>query len=177
MLNKKALLAAALTALVTFGASAAPAASGATATGNFTVNLTVNSTCTVTTTTASNVTFTPVVANTTPGIGSGQFSVNCSNTTPFNIGLAPSNNSTTGAGVMAGPGGATIAYQLYQDSGATTVWGNTATSSSTGNGRSGIGAGMATAQALSETVYAAVTGSTNVAPGAYSDTVTINVNY
>lgn len=174
---KKTLLAAALTAVVSFGASAAPAASGATATGTFHVNLTVNSTCVVNTTAASDVNFTAVNAGTAPTSGQGSFSVNCSNTTPFNIGLAPSNNSTSGTGVMTGPGGATIAYQLYSDAATKTAWGNTATASSVGNGVSGTGTGMASANAIAETVYAAVTGSTDVAPGAYTDTVTINVNY
>ena len=108
--------------------------------------------------------------------GSTNIGVTCSNTTPYYIGLAPQNVAgTTGAGTMKGTGGNTnsITYQLYSNSSLSTVWGNTATTTSVGNGVAGTGSG--TAQAL--TVYAKVTGSTDVKPDTYSDTVQINVNY
>lgn len=176
LLNKKTLLAAAMLAAVGFGTTA----SANVATGTFTVSLTVNKTCSVTTSSSSNITFTSVNAGTAPTSANGSFSVNCSNTTPFYVGLAPQNvTSTTGAGTMKGTGSnaSTIAYQLYQNSGLTTVWGNTATTTSAGNGVSGTGTGMSSTKAISETVYAAVTGSTDVTPDTYSDTVTINVNF
>lgn len=173
---KKILLAAAVFAAVGFGTTA----SANVATGTFTVSLTVNKTCSVTTSSSSNITFTSVNAGTAPTSANGSFSVNCSNTTPFYVGLAPQNvTSTTGVGTMKGTGSntSTIAYQLYQNSGLTTVWGNTATTTSAGNGVSGTGAGMGGSKAIAETVYAAVTGSTDVTPDTYSDTVTINVNF
>lgn len=173
---KKILLAAAVFAAVGFGTSA----SANIATGTFNVSLTVNKTCSVTTTSSSNITFSSVNAGTAPTSANGTFSVNCSNTTPFNVGLAPSNASTAGTGTMKGTGSnstTTVAYQLYQNTGLTTVWGNTATASSVGNGVAGTGNGMNSSKAISETVYAAVTGSTDVAPDTYSDTVTINVNF
>jgi Uncharacterized secreted protein len=175
MLLKKSLLVAALLATSAIGTTAAATV----ATGNFTVSLKVNSTCAVNTTAASNISLAAVNAGVTTATLPGTFSVNCSNKTPFNVGLAPSNNSTTGVGALAGTAGnsATIAYALYQDAGGATPWGNTATSSAKGNGESGTGAGMATAKAQSFTVYANATGSTDVQPDTYTDTVTINVNY
>jgi spore coat protein U-like protein len=172
---KKILLAAAVFAAVGFGTTA----SANIATGTFNVSLTVNKTCSVTTTSSSNITFSSVNAGTAPISANGTFSVNCSSTTPFNVGLAPSNASTAGAGVMKGTGSntTTVAYQLYQNTGLTTVWGNTATASSVGNGVAGTGNGMNSSKAIPQTVYAAVTGSTDVAPDTYSDTVTINVNF
>lgn len=172
---KKTLLA---TALVVFG-GVAMSASAAISTNTFTVSLKVNSTCKVNVSAASNITLGPVDAGVAPTIQSGTFSVNCSNKTPFYVGLAPKGTSTTGAGLLAGfttPAN-TIAYQLYQDSAGATVWGNTATTTSAGNGESGTGAGMAAGKAVSFTAYANATGSTDVAPDTYSDIVTINVNF
>ena len=153
-------------------------ASAGLATGTFQVSLKVNATCAVTAGAASNITLGPVNAGTATTVQSNTFKVNCSNKTPFFVGLAPSNANTAGAGVLAGTGGntATIAYQLYQDAG-TTIWGNTATTTSAGNGKSGTGAGMAAANAVTFTAYANATGSTDVQPDTYSDTVTINVNF
>ncbi len=141
------------------------------------MTLVVNKTCAVNTTAASNITLglRQWRASATT-VQSGAFSVNCAKTVPFFIGLAPTGASTTGAGNLAGPGG-NIAYQLYQNTGGTTVWGNTATATAVGNGESGTGAGMAAGNAQPFTVYANATGSTDVQPGTYTDTVTINVNY
>ncbi len=174
MLMKKTLLAAAVAAVAGLSLNA----SASTATGSFTVTLVVNKTCTVTTTAASNITLGPVAAGGTTTIANGTFAAFCSNPTPFTVGLAPSNANTAGAGVLHGAiGGNTrhIAYQLYQNAGGTTIWGNTATVGNAGNGESGTGAGVATAQNF--TVYANATGSTNVEPDTYSDTVTITVNF
>ena len=155
--------------------------SAATATGTFTVSLTVNKTCVVNTTSASNITLPAVNAGAATTQTSGTFTVNCSNLTPFYVGLQPSGSSTTGAGTLKGGIGntSTIPYQLYQGGSGTTIWGNTATTSSVGNGMSGTGAGMSSAKAVSFNVSANTTGtnSTDVQPDTYSDTVTINVNF
>ena len=174
MFMKKTLLVAAVAAIAGLSLNA----SANTATGLFTVTLVVNKTCTVTTTAASNITLGPVNAGGTTTIANGTFAAFCSNLTPFTVGLAPSNANTAGAGVLHGAIGgnnATIAYQLYQNAGGTTIWGNTASVGNAGNGESGTGAGVATAQNF--TVYANATGSTNVQPDTYSDTVTITVNF
>lgn len=175
MMLKKTLLAAAVFALVGFAMSA----SANVATGTFNVSLTVNKTCAVNTTAASNITLAAVNAGATTATLPGTFTVNCSNKTPFNVGLAPSNSNTAGAGTLAGTAGnlATIAYALYQDAGGATPWGNTATAATVGNGKSGTGGGMAAGKAVSFTAYANATGSTDVQPDTYSDTVTINVNF
>ena len=170
---KKSLLAAALTLAATFGANATTTSS------TFTVNLTINPTCSVSS--PNNVNFGSTnAATTTPTLqATASFTVACSNTTPFTVGLQPNSTSTaanagTGVGNMTGPGagGTTaIAYQLFSNSAYSTVWGNKPGTNTLG----GTGSGMA--NALTETVYAQVTGSIDVAPGTYGDTVTINVNY
>jgi spore coat protein U-like protein len=142
--------------------------------------LVVTKTCTVTAGATSNITLGTTVSGGTSASANNTFSVNCSRLTPFYIGLAPTNvTSTTGAGTMKGTGTNTdtVTYQLYSNSALSTVWGNTATSTSVGNGVSGVGTGMASANKISETVYANAIGSTDVAPDTYSDNVNINVNF
>lgn len=102
-------------------------------------------------------------------------SVTCTTPTAYTVGLAPSNGATNGFGVMAPTGGVpgnadTVPYQLYRDSGRSSIWGNvtgTNTVAGTGSGH---------AQAL--TVYGRVLGvSANVRPDSYRDTVTVIVTY
>lgn len=174
MLLKKTLLAA---AVIAFGGFAMNASAASPAQAQFTVSLKVNSTCVVNTTGASSITLAAVNSGATTTSNSGAFSVNCSNKTPFYIGMAPTGGSTTGAGNLTGTLGATIAYQLAQNSTGSTVWGNTATSLVVGNGESGTGAGMAAGKAQPFTVWANATGTTDVQPDTYTDTVTINVNF
>lgn len=166
----------AATAIMFAGPSAANVA-----TATFNVTITITKACTVTTSAASNINLGSVAATTTtPGPNnSGTFTVNCSHNTPFFIGLAPSNGNTAGAGTMAGQtGGNTdvVPYQLYQNAGLTTIWGNTATATAVGNGVSGTGAGMSAGKAITETVYAQAA-SVDFQPDTYKDTVTINVNF
>ena len=148
-------------------------AGAATATGSFTVQITVTSFCNLTT---NNLNFGSVAANAVlTTTGSTTLSVQCSDTTPYTIDLKPSNNNTTGAGVMAGTGGNTdtVGYQLNQAAGST-PWGNQAGNhvSATGNG-----------SAQSKTVFSSVTvantvpASGYVKPDVYTDTVGVTVNY
>jgi spore coat protein U-like protein len=96
--------------------------------------------------------------------------VQCTNTTPFNIGL----DAGTGSGAtvalrkMTNAGNA-VNYTLYSDSGRTTVWGNTVgtdTVSGTGSGAS-----------QSFTVYGRVPPQTTPAAATYTDTITVTVTY
>jgi spore coat protein U-like protein len=155
-------------------ALATSAAVAATATSTFQVLITVTKACSVTAGTASNIDFGSVASTATALSASSNISVTCSKSTPYNIGMLPSNNNTTGAGVMspvvAGPD--TIAYQLRSVSATGPIWGNTATPTAVGNGVAGTGTGAA----QSIPVWATVA-SVNVTPGAYLDTVTVQVNY
>lgn len=111
-------------------------------------------------------------ANATPG--STTIRVLCPTGTAYNIGVLPSNGNTAGAGVLRGTGSNpdTIAYQLRRTSGTGSIWGNTATVTSTGNGVGGTGNGSN----QDYPIFASVPG-TNVRPDAYADTVTVTVNY
>ena len=142
----------------------------------FLVSATVTKQCTVSAGATSNINLGSVPSTQTNISGNNSVSVSCSNTTPYYIGLSPNSTaSTTGAGTMSGAlGGNTdkVPYQLYSNASLSNVWGNTATSTSVGNGVSGSGTGSA----QSIPVYAKAP-SANYTPDSYSDTVTVNVNY
>jgi len=98
------------------------------------------------------------------------FQVQCTNTTPYNVGL---NAGSTAGGTIAvrkmTSGSATVDYEMFSDSARTTNWGNTVgtdTVAGTGNGA---------AQTL--TVYGRVPAQTTPAPATYTDTVTITVTF
>jgi spore coat protein U-like protein len=143
--------------------------------GTFQVTVTIQKACTVTAGAASNVALGTVASTSTNTLGNNTITVYCSKTTPYYIGLAPSNSNTAGSGVLSGTGGNTdqVPYQLSSTAGPSgTVWGNTATASSVGNGVSGTGTGAS----QTHTVYVTVP-SANYTPDTYTDTVAVNVNY
>jgi spore coat protein U-like protein len=98
------------------------------------------------------------------------FSVQCTNTTPYNIGL---NQGSTSGGTIAtrkmASGGATVDYRMYSDSNRSTIWGNTV-------GTDVIGS-TGTGSTQSFTIYGRTPAQSTPAPGTYTDTVTITVNF
>ena len=141
----------------------------------FTVQATVINSCEITTTSDVNLGDYPASAKNILGSNGNAISITCTKNAPYTIGLTPSNVSTTGAGVMSGTAGNTdkVPYQLRSATGnAGTIWGNTATSTSVGNGVKETGNGGV----QNKTVYVTVP-SADFKPDNYSDTVTINVNY
>jgi spore coat protein U domain-containing protein, fimbrial subunit CupE1/2/3/6 len=140
----------------------------ATSTATFSVQVTIVATCTINSASALNFgsqgVFTANVDQTST------IQVQCTNTTPYNIGLdAGLGTGATVAVRKMTSGGATVNYTLYSDSGRTTVWGTTIgtnTVAATGNGA-----------AQSYTVYGRIPAQTTPAPGTYADTVTITVTY
>lgn len=146
-----------------------------TVSSTFQVTLTILKACTVTAGSASNIALGSQPSTATNVLGSNTVTIYCSKTTPYYIGLAPSNSNSAGAGTLAGTGANTdlVPYKLSSTVGPSgTVWGNTATASTVGNGVGGTGTGGN--QTL--TVYVTVP-SANFTPDDYTDTVTINVNY
>ena len=144
------------------------AAHAATTTTTFTVQLTITASCTINSASTLNFGSQGVLAANVDQTSTIQ--VQCTNTTPYNIGL----DAGTAAGATVTTrkmtsGGATVNYSLYSNSGRTTNWGNTVgtdTVSATGNGA-----------AQSYTVYGRVPAQTTPAPGTYTDTITVTVTY
>ncbi|MCI0466362.1 MAG: spore coat U domain-containing protein [Beijerinckiaceae bacterium] len=159
----KAALAAILAACLSHGAAEA-----ATTTATFQSQITIVADCQIPTTNTLNfgsngALLANVDATTT-------FSVQCTNTTPYDIGL---NQGTTAGGTTATrlmtSGSATVSYQMFSDAARTVNWGNTVgtdTVAATGNGA-----------AQSYTIFGRVPAQTTPAPGLYTDTVTITVTF
>ena len=144
-------------------------ANAATTTSTFQVKLTIQSQCTIVSTSALDFGTNGVInANIDQ---SNALNVQCTNTTPYNIGLnAGANGGTVATRLMkGGPSNETIGYTLYTTNARTTVWGNTVgtdTVTGTGNGAS-----------QNYPIYGRVVAQTTPTPGNYADTVTVTVTY
>ena len=143
-------------------------ASAATATSTFKVQLTLTSSCVINSTATLNFGSQGVlVANVN---GTSTLAVQCTNTTPYNIGLDQGQGSGATVAVRKMSSGAnTITYTLYSDTNRTVLWGNTVgtnTVAATGNGAS-----------QSYTIYGQVPPQNTPAPAVYTDTVTVTVTY
>ncbi len=172
-LNVRALgMAAAASALFLAASSATYAG---TATSNLSVTADVTANCTITTAPVAFGNYDPVSANATnPLDANGTITVTCTTGSAATITLGQGSNAATGSSdaaplrQMKDTGTDVLAYSLYQDSGLTTVWGNTSVTgvADTGNG---------TAQNV--TVYGSVAAGQNVPAGSYSDTVVATVTF
>jgi spore coat protein U-like protein len=140
----------------------------ATTTSTFGVQMTVTASCIINSASTLNFGTSGVISADVDQTSTIQ--VQCTNTTPYDIGL----NAGTGSGATVAArkmtnGGSTITYTLYSDSGRTTVWGNTVgtdTVSATGNG-----------SAQSYSVYGRVPAQSTPAAATYTDTITVTVTY
>ena len=148
--------------------ASAGAVHAATTTTTFTVSITITASCVINSASTLNFGSSGVL---TANIDlTSTIQVQCTNTTPYNIGL----NAGTASGATVTTrkmtnGAATVSYSMYSDSGRTTNWGNTVgtdTVASTGTGAS-----------QSFTVYGRVPTQSTPAPQAYSDTITVTVTY
>jgi spore coat protein U-like protein len=148
-----------------------PSANGAlaaTTASNFTVQIAIGASCTINS--ASTLNFGAQGVLTANVDQTSTLQVQCTNTTPYNIGL----NAGTGTGATVASrkmtsGANTVNYSLYSDAGRTTVWGNTVGTDTV--------AGTGDGAAQSYSVYGRVPAQTTPAPGSYSDTVTVTVTY
>jgi spore coat protein U-like protein len=144
------------------------AAHGTTTTTTFTVQMTITASCVINS--ASTLNFGSQGVLTAAVNATSTIQVQCTNTTPYNIGL--NQGTATGATVTTRKmtnAGNTISYSLYSNAGMTTNWGNTVgtdTVSATGNGA-----------AQSYTVYGQVPAQTTPAAATYTDTITVTVTY
>lgn len=144
------------------------AVDAATTTTTFSVQMTITSACIINSASALNFGSSGVIAANVDQTSTIQ--VQCTNSTPYNIGL----NAGTGTGATVAVrkmtnGADAINYSLYSDAGRTTVWGNTVgtdTVSATGSGA-----------AQSYTVYGRVPAQTTPAAAVYTDTITVTVTY
>ncbi len=139
-----------------------------TTTSTFTAQIIIQASCQILS--PSNLSFGTTGAMVANVDATSTFQVQCTNTTPYNVGL---NGGTTSGGTVATrkmtSGSATVDYHMYSDAARTTNWGNTVgvdTISGTGSG-----------SAQSFTIYGRAPAQTTPAPATYTDTVTITVTY
>ncbi|AIO41047.1 spore coat protein U [Burkholderia latens] len=175
--TRRRVLSAALATALAFAPALQPVTVAATylngtATAQFNVTLTIQANCTI----AAN----PLAFGTTGVLASAldqqtTLSVTCTNTTPYNVGLDAGavTGSTVASRLMAGTTtgntGTTVGYQIYQDSGHATIWGNTQGTDTVG------GTGTGSAQALN--VYGHVPAQATPKPDTYQATVTATVYF
>ncbi|TCT04461.1 Csu type fimbrial protein [Paralcaligenes ureilyticus] len=167
----------ALVAGLTFSvvASAATPVTG----GTFNVKIAITAECSMGTGTNTAMDFGSAgsTSATTPTeTTAASFQVKCTNLTPYTIGLQPGNANLLGAGQMAGAinTGTKIGYQLYQDAGHATIWGNTPGVG--GNLLSATGTGSLQTYSAYGKLLASIS-SLNLPVDNYSDTVAITVYY
>lgn len=164
-----------LTAASALFLAASSATQAGTATSNLSVTATVSANCTISTAPVAFGAYDPVSANaSSPLDGSGTITVTCTTGSNGTITLGQGANAGTGSTdaaplrQMKDSGTDVLAYSLYQDTGRSTVWGNTP---STGVAETGTGA------VQNVTVYGAVAAGQNVPAASYSDTVIATVTF
>ena len=147
-------------------------AGAATATNSLSSQTTVTTACNVSGSTLSfGTTINPIGA--VPIDASSTLTVECTNSTTFTLSL--------NAGINAGGftnfsqrklknGSYTLSYQLYTDSGRTTVWGD-------GTGGSSTYGGTGTGNLQTVYLYGRLPTLTGAVPGTYTDTVTVTITY
>jgi spore coat protein U-like protein len=164
-------------AVVGVGAAVALAGVGstktqaATATANLSVSATVTNNCTISTVALAFGSYDPVVANASTNLdGTGTVVVACTKGSTATIGLGLGSNASGSIRRMKDAGTNFLTYELYQDSGRSTVWANS-------------GAGLLSPVAAPSkaarnfTVYGRVTSNQDVPAGSYTDTVVATVNF
>lgn len=143
-------------------------ANAAVVTANLTVKLTISSSCTITTPADLDFGNTSSIATDVPQTST--FTVTCSLTTPFWVGLGSGQNSAsvTARKMKRTAGTELVDYSLTTDPSHVTNWGDTQAT-----GVSGVG----TAAPEIMTIYGIVPGQTTPVPGNYTDVVTVTLTY
>ena len=145
---------------------AAVPAHAAQTTATFNVTATVATSCAVSAADLAFGSYDP--ASATDAVATSTISVTCSLLTPYSISL---NNGTyaSGATRRMGSGASRLTYEMYRDVGLTGLFGLASASL----GISGVGIGSASPTV----VYGKIPKNQNVAPGSYSDQITVTVDY
>jgi spore coat protein U-like protein len=143
----------------------------ATATANLGVSATVTNNCTISTAALAFGSYDPVVANASANLdGTGTVTVACTKGATATIGLGLGSNASGSVRRMTDGSSNYLTYELYQDSGRSTVWGT-------------AGAGLLSPVAAPSkaarnfTVYGRVTSNQDVPAGTFNDTVVATVNF
>ena len=141
-----------------------------TQTASILVSLTITPTCSIT---AGPIAFGNVSDLTAASTAKSTIALTCSNLLPYAVSLDAGNttSSTVDSRLLVGTDNATtLAFQLYSDSGLTTIWGDTSGSDTS--------AGVGTGKSQSLIVYGQVAANANPPkPDTYKSIVTATVTY
>jgi spore coat protein U-like protein len=149
------------------------------ANSSMTVSATVAANCVIFAGALAFGSYDPVVSHSlNPLDGQATLTVTCTSGSAAKIMLGQGANANiAGGSTDAAPlrrmlsGGNYLSYQLYQEAGRSTVWGNTNGPTSTGVSYLGTGSSALV------TVYGRVTGGQNVPAGSYSDSVIASIDF
>lgn len=154
--------------------AAADDSPGATVSTTIAVSVTLASTCTVSANPLSFGIYQPGQGNAS---GSTTLAVRCTRGAPFSVAL----NAGVGGGSVTqrlmSMGASRLQYNLYTTAAHTTVWGDGTQSTAT---VSGVGRGLMSGAQITQTVYGQVpdaAANVDLAPGLYTDTITVTVSY
>jgi spore coat protein U-like protein len=138
----------------------------ATASAAFNVSVTVQSSCAVSATSLRFGTYNGAAAN-----GTSTISVQCTNSTPYNVGLSEglAPGASAANRMMIGPNSSLLGYSLRSNTGGTVNWGHTVGVDTIS------GAGTGSVQTL--TVLGQIPAAQSVQNGPYADTITVTVTY
>jgi spore coat protein U-like protein len=143
-------------------------------TANLTVSATVNASCTVSTAAVAFGNYDPIVSNKSVALnGQGSVTTICTNGSAAKITLSQGANAASGSSDamplrQMASGADRLPYFLYQDTGGTSVWGNTPATA-----KSDTGTGVASTQ----TVYGQIPANQFKPVGSYADTVVATVSF
>jgi spore coat protein U-like protein len=145
--------------------------SAATATANLSATASVANNCTISTGTVDFGSYDPIVAHASGNLdANGTVTITCTKGAMTTIGLNLGANASGSTRRMTDGSSNYMTYELYQEVGRTTVWGNS-------------GGGLLTPAAAPSsaphayTVYGRVTAAQDVPAGSYSDTVVATVTF
>jgi spore coat protein U-like protein len=143
----------------------------ASATANLGVSATVANNCTISTSAMAFGAYDPVVANASTGLdGVGTITTACTKGATTTIGLSLGANASGVTRRLTNSAGNYLSYEIYLDSGRSTIWGN--------SGSDLLSPAAAPSKAArSFTAYGRIVSSQDVPAGAYADTVTATVNF
>ena len=141
------------------------------ATASLAGSASISNNCTISTAALAFGAYDPVVANASSNRdGTGTVTIACTKGAASTIGLNLGNNASGSTRRLTDGASNYLSYKMYQDSGRTTVWGNSGAALLTP-------AAAPSKTARNFTVYGRVTSNQDVPAGSYADTVTATVNF
>ena len=145
--------------------------SGQSASASLAVSASVSKNCTITTAPVNFGAYDPVTANATAPLDAiGTVTVTCTKGAVAKVGLGLGSNAEGTTRRMTGGAAAFLNYELYQDSGHSTIWGDTAST--------GLDIPAApNRNPRNFSVYGRIAATQDAPVGSYTDTVVATVNF